>query len=96
LLSAFMNGIDEMMYSFRNIAIGVGVGALVVAAATPSLALPNLPAETSHDRAHGYGARVYGDPYGGYAYVPDYDYGSRNNAASQNPTSSFLRRGRVR
>jgi hypothetical protein len=86
-----------MIYTFRNTAIGVGVGALVVAAATPSLALPNLPAQASHDRAHGcYGARVYGDPYGGYAYAPDYDYGSRNNAASQTPTSSLLRRGRVR
>jgi hypothetical protein len=91
-----MDGIDEMIYAFRNTAIGVGVGALVVAAATPSLALPNQPAGANHDRAHGYGARVYGAPYGGYAYVPDYDYSSWNNAASQTPISPFLRRGRVR
>src|SRR5262249_12488067 len=35
--STFMNGIDAMIYAFRNPALGVGVGALVVAAATPSL-----------------------------------------------------------
>lgn len=78
-----MNGIDEMIYGFRNPALGVGVGALVVAAATPSLALSNLPAEADHDPAHGYGAHVYGDPYGGYAYVSEHDYGNWNNAASQ-------------
>lgn len=72
-----------MIYTFRNTTLGVGVGALVVAAATPSLALPNFPAEADHDRAHGYGARVYGDAYGGYAYVPEHEYDNWNNAASQ-------------
>ena len=63
-----------MVNSFRNSAIGVGVGALVVAAATPSMALPNLPTGGNHDQAHGYTARPYGYPYGGYAYAPDPRY----------------------
>jgi hypothetical protein len=59
-----------MINTLRNTAIGVGVGALVVAAATPALALPNLPALGPTTMTHMPTARAYGDPYGGYAYAP--------------------------
>jgi hypothetical protein len=78
-----------MINSLRNTVIGVGVGALVVAA-TPSLALPNLPAPTNHDDAHAYRARAYGDLYGGYAYARHHSYRGWNNPAGDD-ISGFTR-----
>lgn len=76
-----------MINALRNTAIGVGVGALVVVAATPSLALPNAPTLANHDDAHAYRMRAYGDLYGGYAYAPDHSYRSWDNRPARDDMS---------